>query len=233
MELPDLAVVTVALDVRPADALPFIDVLGPNPAQVPLIDTTHVTAAALGFLNVPMACWIDETGRIVRPAEQAIIERTGYRDRPITEDMPDRLKRMMAEVSRLPEGDPQRYRAALADFAAHGADSRYALSPDEVRRRSGDRDVDKARAAACFALGEHLRRARGADAAVAWWREAHRLDPDAWNYKRQAWTMVTTPADAAEPDLIQGPNDVYAGNWLDDVLAAGGGEHYYPPQNLG
>lgn len=27
-------------------------------------------------------------------------------------------------------------------------------------------------------------------------------------------------------DLIQGPNDRYDGNWLDDVIANGGGEAY-------
>ena len=31
---------------------------------------------------------------------------------------------------------------------------------------------------------------------------------------------------------MQGPNDVYDGNWLDDVLAVGGGAHYYPEVNL-
>ena len=31
---------------------------------------------------------------------------------------------------------------------------------------------------------------------------------------------------------MQGPTDVYAGNWLDDVLAAGGGKAYYPPLDL-
>ena len=25
---------------------------------------------------------------------------------------------------------------------------------------------------------------------------------------------------------MQGPNDVYDGNWLDDVVASGGGENY-------
>ena len=62
---------------------------------------------------------------------------------------------------------------------------------------------------------------------MPWWREAHRLDPENWTYKRQAWTFVTTAADASEPDLVQGPNEVYEGNWLDDVLAAGGGAKYY------
>ena len=61
---------------------------------------------------------------------------------------------------------------------------------------------------------------------MPWWRRAHELDPDNWTYKRQAWTLVTTAPDATENDLIQGPNDVYEGNWLDDVVAGGGGEHY-------
>ncbi len=66
----------------------------------------------------------------------------------------------------------------------------------------------------------------GDDAAVPWWRRAHELDPGNWTYKRQAWTLVTTAEGATENDLVQGPNDVYAGNWLDDVVASGGGAKY-------
>ncbi len=50
--------------------------------------------------------------------------------------------------------------------------------------------------------------------------------PANWTYKRQAWTLVTTAEGADENDLMQGPNDVYAGNWLDDVIASGGGAAY-------
>ena len=56
---------------------------------------------------------------------------------------------------------------------------------------------------------------------MPWWREAHRLYPGNWTYKRQAWTFVTTAEGATENDLMQGPNDVYEGNWLDDVIAVG------------
>lgn len=44
--------------------------------------------------------------------------------------------------------------------------------------------------------------------------------------------MVTTPEGADAPDLMQGPTDVYDGNWLDDVLAVGGGDNYYPALSL-
>jgi hypothetical protein len=147
------------------------------------------------------------------------------RSMDIPEGLPDRMHRMLTEVKAIPD-DSGAYRAAIVDWVANGLASPYALSPDEVIARSRPRGVPEAEAAACFELGEHLRTTVGADAAVPWWRRAHELDPGNWTYKRQAWTLVTTPADAAENDLIQGPNDVYEGNWLDDVVAAGGGERY-------
>jgi hypothetical protein len=62
---------------------------------------------------------------------------------------------------------------------------------------------------------------------VRWFREAHRLHPENWTYKRQAWTFATTkPGEYS--DLLQGPTDVYEGNWLDDIKRQGA-EHYYPP----
>jgi hypothetical protein len=143
----------------------------------------------------------------------------------IPEGLPERLDRTFREVKAIPDVSDE-YRAAIVDWAQHGAASRFVLSADEVIARSQPRGDDEARAAACFELGEHLRRTVGPDAAVPWWREAHRLYPSNWTYKRQAWTLVTTPEGAEENDLLQGPNEVYAGNWLDDVIAGGGGAAY-------
>jgi hypothetical protein len=226
-----LRVVAVALDVRPADAHPFIDASEPE-AVLHLIDTTHATVRALGFVNVPMAVWFDERGRLARPAEFAAIERSPLRDAPVPDGLPDRMRRMLTEVRAITAGDPDAYRAAIADFAAHGAASPYALDAEAVAARSGVRSPDQARAAACFELGQYRFVTDGHAAAVPWWREAHRLDPVNWAAKRQAWTMVTTPDGAEANDLVQGPNDVYDGNWLDDVVAAGGGGAYYPPLHL-
>ena len=172
-----------------------------------------------------MAVWIDEDGTIVRNAESASIERSALRDMDIPEGLPERMHRMLTEVKSIPD-DSEGYRAAIVDWVEHGADSPYALSPDEVIARSRPRGAAEAQAAACFELGEHLRTAVGDEAAVPWWRRAHELDPGNWTYKRQAWTLVTTAPDAAESDLMQGPNEVYAGNWLDDVVAGGGGVNY-------
>jgi len=184
-----------------------------------------VTDEAFGFVNIPMAVWIDEEGTIVRPAEGATIERSPLRDMEIPEGLPERMERMFREVKKIPDHAAE-YRAAIVDWVERGPESPFALTPDEVVERSLPRGADEARAAACFELGRHLLDAAGHDAAVPWWREAHRLHPANWTYKRQAWTLVTTPEGAEDNDLIQGPNDVYEGNWLDDVLAGGGGEAY-------
>jgi hypothetical protein len=216
-------VVTVALDVNPEHTYKWIDAAAPTHPSV--IDTSHVTDELFGFVNIPMAGWIDETGTIVRPAEGASVERSPLRDMEIPEGLPERFERMLREVKKIPDNAAD-YRAAVEHWVEHGSKSPFALSPDEVVARSLPRGEDEARAAACFELGEHLLRTEGHDAAVPWWREAHRLHAANWTYKRQAWTLVTTPEGAADNDLVQGPNDVYEGNWLDDVVAAGGGEAY-------
>lgn len=178
-----------------------------------------------------MAVWIDENGMLVRPAEQASIERPASRDREIPADLPHRIQEMFREVKTIPDHSTE-YRSALLDWVHNGSTSRFALSPNEVVARSQPSGDEHARAAACFDLGQHLLRTVGHDAAVPWWREAHRLFPDNWTYKRQAWTLVTTPEGATENDLMQGPNDVYDGNWLDDVVASGGGAKYYVEPRL-
>jgi hypothetical protein len=214
----------VALDVNPADAHPWIDAA--EPTHPSLVDTGHITDERFGFVNVPMGVWIDEQGVLVRPAEHAAVQRSPLRDMDIPDGLPDRLRATFEQVKEIPDTAAV-YRAAVLDWIEQGGESRWALSPDEVVARAQPRSTDQARAAAAFALGQHLWRVEGNEAAVPFWREAHRLHPENWTYKRQAWTFVTTPEEAEEPDLLQGPNDVYEGNWLDDVIAAGGGAHYY------
>ena len=211
------------MDVEPRHTYKWIDAAAPSHPS--LIDTTHVTDELFGFVNIPMAVWIDEEGTIVRPAESASIERSPLRDMDIPGGLPERMTAMLTEVKVITDHADD-YRAAIVDWVRDGAASRFVLSPDEVIARSRPRGAAEAQAAACFELGEHLRTAVGDEAAVPWWRRAHDLDPGNWTYKRQAWTLVTTAPDAAESDLMQGPNEVYAGNWLDDVVAGGGGVNY-------
>jgi hypothetical protein len=217
--------VTVALDTGGAAAAgQWIDAAAPEHPS--LIDEQHITDELFGFVNVPNAVWIDEGGVIVRPAHSAHVQMSAMRDAPIPEGLPERLHDMLVQVKQI-RTEPERYLSAMRDWVERGADREWAMAPDEVVAHSRPRGRDQAEAAAAFELAQHLHRAGEPGAAVRWFREAHRLDPDNWTYKRQAWTLATTP-EGAPSDLIQGPTDLYEGNWLDDVKAIGA-EHYYPP----
>jgi hypothetical protein len=212
--------VTVALDTGGADAaVPWIDrAKTTHPA---LIDSAHLLDELLGVVNVPTGIWIDEQGIIVRPPEPAF----PWRPRALPDDVVAQLPAI--SVDQLREAgrmriDPERYVAALRDWVAEGAGSRYALAPDEVIARSRPRAPETSRAAACFELGQHLHRTGHPEDAVPWFREAHRLAPDNWTYKRQAWSLV---------DPLQGATSEYDSDWLTDVRKIGA-ENYYPPVEL-
>jgi hypothetical protein len=218
--------VAVSLDIDPEMARPFSDTA---PRLVSLIDTKHLTTEAFGFTNVPLALWVDEGGTVVRGPESASVERSALKDMEIDDSWPDRLKFQLAVAQAIPS-DPRTYRNAVIDWARNGPDSPFALSEAEVLSRMSGRDPSEAEAVAAFELGQYLYHqagggTEGVRAARNWWQRAHDLDPDNWTYKRQAWTLVTSVAGKA-PDLLQGPNDVFTGNWLDDVVAGGGGETY-------
>lgn len=212
----------MALDAGGSDAArPFVEAAGSTHPS--LIDEEHRCDELFGFVNVPNAVWIDETGTLVRPAHAAHVRQSPLRDMDVPEGL-GRIGEMLVEVKKL-RADPDVYVAAVRDWVEHGQASRYALTPDEVMERSRRRPPEHAEAAAAFELAQHLWRAGHRDDAVPWFRRAHTFHPENWTYKRQAWTFATTPE--GEPsDLIQGPNDLFDGNWLDDVREIGA-ENYY------
>ena len=152
------------------------------PAYPCLIDERHAVAEAYDMPNVPMAVWIDEEGRIVRPAEPAgatdgfrALDRTTY---TLAEDV--------AEAGRAARA---RYLAAIRDWVRTGAARRSALAPDAARERVAAPSEADARAAATFRLAHHLRETGREDAALRWFGEAKRLAPGRWNYVRQAMQL--------------------------------------------
>lgn len=229
-----LTVVTVALDIDPDKARPWIEAApAPDgaPAPIALIDSSHSVNELLGINNVPMAVWIDEDGRLVRPAENARIKESDYRKVEITPELPERRRIALTELQKMPDTGNE-YRAAIVDWAGSGAESRFALPADEVITRSQPRPRAHAEAAACFELGQHLYRTTGdKEVAVPWWKKAHALDRGNWTYKRQAWTLESTPEGEAS-DLSQDVGDTYGTSWLDDLLATGGADNYLTPPRL-
>jgi hypothetical protein len=216
-----LEIVAVAMDTQGAEAAgPWIDAAKTTYPQ--LLDPEHSLGALLGIVNVPMGVWIDEEGVLVRPAEPAFAPRErGFGGMKLPDEAPQRLKEMLAEAAKL-DVDTQAYAAALRDWARNGKQSRYALDPDAVVRRSAPRPKEGSLAAACFELGQHLHRNGHVESARPFFRRAHRLQPENWTYKRQAWSLV---------DALQGPTEHYDSDWLSDVRKIGA-KNYYPKLEL-
>jgi hypothetical protein len=154
------------------DALPWITAA--KPEFTVLIDDKHVVTHLYNMVNVPTAVWIDEKGRIVRPPEVA------YAD--------NRFKSMHGV-------DAAEYLAAIRDWVANGEKSPYIVGAAELRERLKAQTPERAMADAEFALGEFLyKEGKGIDA-IPHFKEAQRLSPDNWNYKRQAWALSDSKRD--------------------------------------
>lgn len=223
--------VSVGLDTLGSDACrAFIEAA--HSTHPSLIDTHHVVADAFGINNIPQSVWIDEQGMIVRPAECAPAPPGAARAprNPPAAELPQRFAEIMAEAAKIRQ-DAEAYHAALRDWVAHGPASRFALAPDAVVERSRPRNANNARGHAHFEMASELER-RGEHArAVAHFRAAHRLVPESWTFRRQAWSLEHA-VDGPLARFWQGPGDgadwPYDGDWLTDVRAIGA-ENYYEP----
>jgi hypothetical protein len=169
----NLEIVSVAQDTGGArDAGQWIKAASPEFTS--LIDDKQQVTMMYNMVNVPTAVWIDEQGHIVRPNEVAFVDNR------------------FTNLHRL-EAAP--YLAGIRDWAERGAKSPFALNEDEVRRRLAPESPEWALASAEFALGEYLySKGLGKDA-IPHFKEAQRLNPDSWNYKRQAWALSDAERD--------------------------------------
>ena len=177
------------------DAAPWITAA--KPEYTVLIDDKHIVTQLYNMVNVPTAVWIDERGRIVRPNEVAYVD--------------NRYKGMHGI-------DAEPYLDAIRDWVANGERSQFALSEKELRERMKPQDPDRAMADAEFILGEYLyKQGHGADA-IPHFKEAQRLAPDNWNYKRQAWALSDAERD-------------YGTTFMKEVQKLKG-KPYYEPRKL-
>lgn len=162
-----------------------------------LIDETHLVTRLYDMVNVPTAVWINEKGRIVRPNEVAYVDN---------------------RYTSMHKLEAEEYLNAIRDWADKGDSSLFALSENELKERLAPQNPDWARAAAEFALAEHLYHQGAKDASIRHYKEAQRLNPDNWNYKRQAWALSDAEAD-------------YGTNFMKEVQKLDG-KPYYAPRRL-
>lgn len=189
-------IVSVAQDTGGIkDAGPWIDKA--NPEYTVLIDEQHLVTKLYGMVNVPTAVWIDERGKIVRPHEVAFVD--------------DRFKSYT-------HMDAAPYLDAIRDWVANGERSAFVLGEDELRKRLAPVSPDRLMADAEFTLAEYLYHAGHGPEAIPHFKEAQRLAPDNWNYKRQAWLLSDAERD-------------YGTNFAKEVEKLNGKPYYPPRQN--
>ena len=152
------------------------------PSHPCLIDEEHELSTSYGMSNVPMAVWIDEQGRMVRPPEPA-----GVSDHFRSMD-PDSFKIPDAHANSLVE-NRERYVDALKDWVAKGAASAYALAPEEVVRRLQPRRAEELKAALHVRIGHHLFGSGDIAGAKEHIQSASDLCPEKWNFRRQAMVL--------------------------------------------
>src|SRR5262249_791542 len=149
------------------------------------------------MVNVPTGVWIDEQGRIVRPNEVAFVD--------------DRFKTFSGL-------DSEPYLTALKDWVAKGSASTYAMSEEKLREKLAAGSPQLAMAAAEFGLATYLYKAGHGPEAIPHFKEAQRLNPKDWNYKRQAYAL------SSEKE--------YGTTFRNEVEKIGGSKVYYTPPDM-
>ncbi len=131
------------------------------------------------LINVPTGVWIDERGRVVRPAEPSW-----------TSSRTDTFGGKKLEI----EGE--QYVSALRDWVTNGDKSQYVLSDEEFARRVKPRSPTEMEAEATFKLAVWFQQQGQAALAAKYFERAQALNPDDWNYHRQEWSF--TPQEAGK-----------------------------------
>lgn len=184
-------VIAVAMDSREGDPLPWIEAA--RPSYLTLIDRDHRLAELYGIVNVPQAVWIDESGRIVRPAEAAGAYE-GFRTmNRATREVPEEAARLTAQAKAT-------YVDAVRDWVLRGSASEHAFEADRARAHLPRLTDNMVIAQAMFRLGQFLIRRGEIAEGDHWLQEASLRHPESWCIWRQR-AGVTELGLAAQPDF--------------------------------
>ena len=185
-----------------------------KPAYVTLIDREHHVADLYNMVNVPQAVWIDEAGRIVRPAETAGSHDAWRAMNRADMSMPESATTLAATAQ-------QSYMDAVRDWARKGQDSRHAFTPEQARAHLELPQDSVALANANFRLGYYLRQHGQSAEGDAFLHTAAELRPESWNIYRQAMNLQEI-----------GPNGFATSEAFFARVDSLGGGRYYPPPDI-
>jgi len=157
-----------------------------------LVDVQHTVSSVFQFVNVPTGVWIDEKGRVVRPAEPAWNQNRVY-------EFGD--KRIVTEG--------ETYVRGLRDWIRNGDKSPYALSDEEFARQVKSRSRAEMEADASFKLAVWLQQNGNGSMAAKYFARAQQLNPEDWNYHRQQWSFTPDEAGKKWLDKFQKDTQPY------------------------
>ena len=173
----NLTVIAIALDSAPGAPDPWIREA--NTTYPALIDRENHVAELYNLVNVPQAVWINEEGRIVRPAEPAGAFDFLNERRPDDEEFNARLMERTRDTK-------LKYLAAIKDWVARGEASEFIFSEEQARARMHPADASVLEAHANFRLGQYLAGSGRKQEAGEFIARAKELHPDSWAMFREA-----------------------------------------------
>ena len=140
-----------------------------------IIDPTHKISTLFGWVNVPTAAWIDETGKIVRINESAY---AAYHTVP-TERKPYTF-------------GGELFGKATIDWVKNGLGEHLKQSAEKRNANTRSQSAEDLLADAYFKMGLYFENQKDLDSAQRYLDKAMELAPHNWNIHRQSWTFKGT-----------------------------------------
>ncbi|MEM6321903.1 MAG: redoxin domain-containing protein [Bacteroidota bacterium] len=140
-----------------------------------VVDPTHKISTLFGWVNVPTAAWIDETGKIVRINEAAYAAKHTVP----TDKKPYTFGGTL-------------FGKATIDWVKNGLSSHLKQSVENRIANTRSQSADDLLADAYFKLGLYFEKQGDLATAQQYWDKAMTLAPHNWNIHRQSWTFTGT-----------------------------------------
>lgn len=140
-----------------------------------IVDPTHKISTLFGWVNVPTAAWIDETGKLVRVNESAY---AGVHTVP-TEKKPYTFGGTL-------------FAEATIDWVKNGLGDHLKQSAEKLNANTRSQSSEDLLADAYFKMGLYFEGIADQENAQKYLTIAEELAPDNWNICRQSWTFKGT-----------------------------------------
>ena len=174
---PNFEIICVAEDTQGA-AVAKEWFVNANATYKCVIDTTHKISTLFGWVNVPTAAWIDETGIIVRVNEDAYAA-----EHVIVDEVHNSKFKFGNSI----------FADATKEWVKNGLNERLKQSKEKLSANTRSTSSDDLLADAYFKLGIYYQHAEKEEMAEKYLKIAQDLAPDNWNIHRQSWTYKGTP----------------------------------------